>query len=267
MNRSMAFLIAFSPFALLGGLLASPSHASIQGVTTSGPGVTLTSVTVNRGGTNFVYPSGDLIGIDVTAFNGNANVILVGAGGAAPAPGSRATLLDGDFRLDTGIINPDPIVTAVGVTFNSPVINSLGTDIVFFEFDFADEGNDGLLISINGSTQTLLPDSGPFAGDFTSRVAVSTLGNVDSLAELERDPFSTANTNNTTQSAWGYSIDLSTFGVAPGASISSFTFGSAPNTATIDPVFIAGLPPVIPEPTSCLIWGLFGLVAMKRRRG
>lgn len=225
---------------LFAGMLAlscQQAFGVINSLTTEGDGVTLSTVTVD--GLN--YSLGDLIGVDITAFNGGTTVLLVESGGSAPASGSRAKLLDGDAKLNTGVINPDVGSMTASLDFDSAVRNTVGTDLFLLEYDPAsDNGNDGLQVTINGTTVTYGSSEGT---SLVSNVATSVLqstgtGNVDSLNELENDPF--VLNSNTTQDIFGYSVNLDDFGVAAGDTITSMSFGSS--GSTIDPVFVAGLP-------------------------
>ena len=140
-------------------------------------------------------------------------MILVPDGGSVPAVSSR-TLIE-DARLDTGIINPDLGATAVSIGFLAPVVNRPGTDAFLLEFDpnTVAERGDALQVQINGNT-VLFPSSEgvELLSNLAADVYQSTSGNVDTLAELENDAFTKI--SDTTQSIYGYPIDLSDFGIA-----------------------------------------------------
>ncbi len=121
------------------------------------------------------------------------------------------------------------------------MVNLPGTDAFLLEFDpnTVAERGDALQVQINGNT-VLFPSSEgvELLSNLAADVYQSTSGNVDTLAELENDAFT--KNSDTTQSIYGYPIDLSDFGIATErlhhvASI--WRIGH-----DIDPVFIAGLP-------------------------
>lgn len=236
--------------------IASPAFAVVNSL--SHTGNALDSVTVD----GFTHQVGDLIGVDLTAFNGGTSVLLTQNGVAVPAAGSRATLIE-DNRLDTGVINPDSGAMTATVNFLSAVRNQNGTDIILLEYDPSNEnGNDDLQVTINGITKLYANSEGvALTGGVAADVHSGTTGAVDTLAELESTGFN--KTSDTTQVIFGYSIDLSDFGLALDQTVTAMSFGS--NGTTIDPVFIAGV--VTPEPATALlgVMGVAGL-AMRRRK-
>ena len=90
----------------------------------------LVNLDIKRGGADFLYEPADLIGVDVSAFDGASGVVgLVGDGDAFPAAGDRAALLE-DNSFETGVINLDHNVTDLALQFEQPVTNGPGADIV-----------------------------------------------------------------------------------------------------------------------------------------
>lgn len=249
-------------FALMVLLAVSAGvQAGVTGITQTG--FVLETVTVDRNGTAYVYNETDLIDVDLTAFNGASGVLLVSNGGSVPAPGSRATLIE-DNRVDTGIINPDRGGDKMSFDLATPLVNSEGADLVVFEIDPSNESGDTLRAFINGIALNIASD-GPVLGAVSADVYSGTTGDVDSLTELETTAFT--KNSDPTQALFAYSIDLSDFGIALGASITSFQMGAALSGDTIDYVYVAGLPVgVVPEPASLSLLGLSSLMLIRRRR-
>jgi len=251
--------------ALVCLLSATRAGAAYVGLTTEADGYTLSSITLDRDGIENTYAASQLIGVDLTAFKGSGNsVLLLGAGQGIPSPGSRATLIE-DLRLDNGVINPATSPNdAVQFEFAAPVVNSRGEDMVLFEIaGTAGFDPDRALITINGVGRPI----GDLAGDLASftdtglNMTYSGVGQgsetIDTLAELESDTFPSIGTGNT-QNLAIITLDFSDFGVAPNATVTGFALRSATvQSDTIDPVFAAGLPEaIIPEPGTLLVWSL-----------
>ncbi len=143
--------------AILAGAPDSAHAVTIDSITTTGAAGDLQSVTVQRGAGLVTYSGGDLIGITVDAFDGlNFHVAFGEVGAGTPAPGTRAALLDGDLALATGLVNVDNTTGALGVTFDQPVVNSLGPDLVLFDI-----GNgEGIVVTVGGADVTYATRSG-----------------------------------------------------------------------------------------------------------
>ena len=256
-------MIRFLPTALIVLVFAPIASAGVVSLTTTGPGLTLDEVVVNRDGTNYTYQLSDLTGVTLTAFDGaSGSVILTQDGGPLPPTGSRATLIE-DARFDTGIINPDRSATAMSFDLASPLVNVAGVDLIMFEIDPASEGGDDFLVRINGITNTISPDINtgvitPSSDVYEASTTITT------LTQLEDNPSFTSSSGNIDQPVFAYSLDLSDFGISLGDSITSFEFGSVASGDTVDPVFVAGLP--IPEPGSILLLLAGSSLIMGRRR-
>ena len=63
---------------------------------------------------------------------------------------------------------------------------------------------------------------------------------VTNISDLESSVL-TLNNSDTSQTVWGIALDLSDFGVAAGASVTSLTIWSTSSSVSIDPVMVAGL--------------------------
>jgi hypothetical protein len=222
------------------------------------------SVKIDQQGVNFTYRVNDIIGFDLTAWNGAA--LLVGDGDPAPPIGSRAALLDEDLRFDTGVINSAASPTAAQIVFDQPVFNNRGDDILIFEFDNA-TALDPIQVRINGIDKTYgaADYTGQLFGPLPADVYGITAGN---LTQLENNGVSKI--SDTSQNLFAISINLSDFGIAKTTgSISSIEFGGVGGGENADFVFIAGLKsgnPSVPEPSTgmFLFFGV-GLMTFFRR--
>ena len=207
----------------------------------------LTSIEVDRGlaGTQEYTPA-NLIGVTLTCFDGLTDeVLFVPQGDPAPPMGTRATLMSDD-SLATGVINPDNEPDNYCVAFDQPVCNSHGPDILIFEIDpttGGSAGGDALQVSING--QTIGQNAWKLLSGFIPLTLYGTNPNAtpNTLADLETFDFNDSR-NVGDQAVYGIAIDLTDFGVAPGACVGSMMFAS---TAGVDPVMVAGLPGILDE--------------------
>jgi hypothetical protein len=249
---------------------------------TSGDVQTLQNLTVRRPGDwgCQTYAPEELIGIDVTHFNGASGGVILAAPGNVPPQGQRAALLQDDV-LNSGLINPGqgsgraapPEANTEGmeITFDTPVCNSAGPDIIFAEIE-QDTGspNSFWLSPTDFSDPNVLAhlytaadyiDQGPAGGVLVRNVSdSSTLAAVES-STLSGSTFHGAGYFN----VYAMAIDLSDLGFAPGARVSSLFLQSG-ESATVDPVFIAGLH-AIPEPSTLLLMSLgLGLLVVRRKR-
>lgn len=250
-------------------LVVGAAQASVNGITiadASSGNYTLTSVTVTRGASGIhTYLPNQLTNIDLTDVGATGSVLATQSGAGLPAVGNRAELLE-DNRMDTGVINP--VSTAADadfsfeVTFLHPVVNSDGEDILVFELG----GNDTTRFWINNDRANQSLDIAPanFSSDLLTGMpfdlySYNNAGDIDinTMAELESPTGFTFNSSSTS-SVNAAGIDLSSFGIPLGGTLSSLRFQAV--TGRIDPVMIVGLP-AVPEPASLalLIPGLLGL--------
>ena len=105
--------------------------------------INLTSLTLNRGGSEVTIPVNDLIGINVLGYDNAIETIpfegaILGTPNlpAGPAFGNRAALLDGDLAINTGVNNPSED-EGILFSFQSAITNGPGADLVIFEFGAA----------------------------------------------------------------------------------------------------------------------------------
>ena len=229
--------MTFRTFAFLSVLFISlPAKSApvpVTTVTTLGNQLTALSVNGNS------YPQAQLVLPTVTAFAaGGATVPIVPNGAGSPAVGARAALLQ-DWLLDSGLINPAVGASTVTVTFSTPIVNRTGADIVFMEINPGATA-DAMQVTINGTTQVVATASwGQTNFAAVSADLYSTGTSVASLAALESATL-TLNNAEISQNVHGVAIDLSDFGIAANASITTLSFGSS-GAVTFDPVFIAGI--------------------------
>ena len=127
--------------------------------------INLTSLTVNRGGSDVTFSVDDLVGINVLGYDNAIETIpfegaILGTPDlpAGPAFGDRAALLDGDVAINTGVNNPSED-EGILFEFQSAITNGPGADLVLLEFGAAA----GSPIPSDPSGNTLAPAGDPFA--------------------------------------------------------------------------------------------------------
>jgi hypothetical protein len=156
-------------------------------------------------------------------------------GGSAERDSRR---LVGDWLLDTGIINPAVGPATATVTFPQAIVNRAGPDLVFMEINPGSSA-DPMQVTINGTTRTVASGEWGATGYATASADVmSTPTTPATLAALEAASL-TVTSPEIAQAVFGVAIDLSDFGLAAGASITSVSYGAI-GAAPVDPVFIAG---------------------------
>jgi hypothetical protein len=249
-----------------------------------GPGIdTLESVTVQRAGRLQTYDVADLIGVKLMHFSATRNqnnLTLPGQVGftaaTLDAADARRGLLETDRLLTTGAINPggakspltaDPVLVGagmhggettpgLGVAFTRPVINSSGPDVILFDLQMITDPAEGDAFHVSPlrfapglRTHTVI------AYDIDSTSPESQLLAPFRLFSFESKPVSLADwlkvpTNSgrlvpVRSRGNAVAIDLSDLGYAPGASCEGLFIQDADDDkTTVDPVFIAGLPPL-----------------------
>ncbi|QNN21853.1 hypothetical protein HED60_06055 [Planctomycetales bacterium ZRK34] len=162
----------------------------------------------------------------------------------------RSSVIE-DLSINTGIAN----LMSGEFMFNAPVVNRPGIDFVLFDFGGQNEAFSITLNSVTQGYSTL--DTTVITGLLIE--AYSTTDPVTTVAELEAVSFP-ANTDSSASLTGAIGIDLDDFGLATGASATSFLFTST----NVDPLLIVGLP-AVPSP-SALPAGLLLLAAFVVRR-
>ena len=182
--NNFAPLVAVCFSALIGSASAQDSIVEIGTENAVGSDlINLTSLTINRGGSDVTISVDDLVGINVLGYDNAIDTLpfegaILGTPDlpAGPAVGNRAALLDGDVAINTGVNNPSE---AEGIIFgfDSAITNGAGADLVILEFGAAA----GSPIPSDPSGNTLAPAGDPFA-----------LAGVTSAAGSPADPARTA---------------------------------------------------------------------------
>jgi ferric-dicitrate binding protein FerR (iron transport regulator) len=240
----------------------------------------LTGVTLRRGGREITYDVRDLIGVQLIHFKNllkGGKFIATVTDGPDPAlaGGSRTALLEDDTNINTGVINPggsvvplatDPVMNdpedprrpntpGMAVRFRRPVVNDAGPDIVLFDFQpvIQPEYGDPFHVSplhftpgLRSHTVTRF-DMGTFSPE-AQVIAGFRLNQferpVTCLSDLRTIPFHGTNFK-VTSKLLAVGIDLSDLGYPPGATVEGIFIQDVLDDGNqIDPVFLAGLPPL-----------------------
>lgn len=248
----------------------------------------LRGVTVQRGGTLLRYGTGDLIGIDLIHYHsgGGARNITTVTGDVDPDTRDRldrrrAALLDRDANLNTGVINPggsreplardpvfhdpedplEPNTPGMAVRFRRPVVNSAGPDVVFFELQVIvhPERGDPFRVSPLRFSGGLKAHAVPsYDIDLASPEARTLAGfrlygfasPPRSLGDVLAGKHNRGSEYAVRAKALAVGIDLSDLGYRDGEAVDGLFFQDAQDDENlVDPVFIAGLPPVAPHRT------------------
>ena len=177
--------------------------------------VNLTSLTLNRGGSEVTIPIDDLIGINVLGYDNAIETIpfegaILGTPDlpAGPAIGNRAALLDGDNAINTGVNNPSEDEGLL-IGFQTSITNGPGADLIILEFGAAE----GSPIPSDPSGATLAPPGDPFS-----------LAGVTTAAGSPVDPTRTASFDSSAYSFIsenGLAADILFFNPADGEDFSS----------------------------------------------
>ncbi len=202
----------------------------------------------------------DLINVTVTDVD-DPSLIVILQDGSTTAPTDRTTLMS-DLRLDTGFAN----VESVEFTFNTPIVNRAGIDLLVFDYGgFTGQSRDDFVLTTpNSATQTYTNVTGVSNGtDLFTELADATTA-ITNVAELQASGFT--NFRGSVAGDQGVlGIELSDFGYAQGDTVASFVL----TTSNTDPVLILGIESAsipIPEPASVALVGLGGLCLLSRRR-
>jgi len=251
---------------------------------TGGPGIdTLETITVQRGGNVLTYHADELIGVTLLHMraNRNKNNLTLPGGTDVPvgplkAAATRRGLLETDRLLTTGVINPggaaeplasdpqlasdagsaDDLTPGLAFSFNRPVRNDAGPDLVLFELQMLTDPPESdafrlspLRFSPELRTHTVNAydiDSTSPESQLLARFRLFTFsrlpGSLDDLLTLSTNAGSLLPVR---ARANAVAIDLSDLGYAAGATCDGLFLQDADDDkTTVDPVFIAGLPPL-----------------------
>jgi hypothetical protein len=221
------------------------------------------------------YTKDDLIEPILTSYTWRGDpALLVNHGESVPPPGTRTSLLTSDFRLDTGLAQLATGTGAATLTFDTPLINGVGPDLVLFEVD-PDDFADGVSVRVNTRVRE-------YAGTaFGPPMTIQWFdgywrygGNPNSVAEFETGTYLPGvPVFDQFQPVFGIAIDLNDFAVAHLDAVSTVSFGSLSESGPafydyLDPVLFMGINSAIPEPSSAvlLLLGGFSTVFLQRRR-
>ena len=256
---------------------ATTAAAALISVTTANIGglQVLTSVTVDRGQPlPSTFTGNSLVDIDVNHWHStDAGSNALSVGGTDPGVGNRATLIDGDLAVNTGMVNPgeqaalsvaqqatvgpaNSTLNGLGVTFGGGgLVNNPGDDVIVFVY--SQEGNpDGFIVSrVDG----VLGSTAITSGDYTVTAAGLTTGiinsNETSLNAFEAGGW-VVNSTAHTQPYFGVAIDLSDLGYLAGAAAAGLFFADGPGDMNVNFTLIRGLPVSVPEGSTLSMLGL-----------
>lgn len=243
----------------------------------------LKSVTVQRGGKQYQYEVEDLIGIELTHYTGKSFLTRndgIDPGNDGDPRTLRRHLLDQDTCLLTGVVNPGgadgPLTTppvmnrtedpnhpntpGMAVRFREPVVNDAGPDIVLFELQVivhTTAGDAFYATPLPFSSQLKTHKIEQFDIDLASPEAQllekfwlhifhqKQKDGIHSLDELETETGNGGNWHVVGAKALAVGIDLSDLGIPEGQTVEGlFLQDAQDNQDIIDPVFIAGFPPL-----------------------
>ncbi len=233
---------------------------------TTGPGghaEELLTVTVQRNGVAQTFGRDELIRSRLSNFTSvEKSAALCVLLGAEPPVGEQRPDLLHDWSLVTGVINPAPRGTfpelndaeGLEITFDEPVVNGPGPDVVLFDLQILvhDEAGDAVRISpvdpppgvhslkIRGFDLDL---TCPQALDLCDYQTLDTTGPIRSMDELRTAVLKPRIPRCLRAKCLATAIDLSAMGYAPGARVSRLLLQTDPGDASaIDPVLVVGLP-------------------------
>ena len=260
-----------------------PTPAGSATTAAAGDGIdTLETISVQRGGTSRTYGVEQLIGVTPLHFRAGRNHNNLTTPGTVPftaamlAATDRRALLESDRLLTTGLINPggsktplsaDPVLAAdeatradttpgLAVRFVRPVINDAGPDVVFLDLQMVTDPQQGDAfhvspLSFAAGLRSHTVDA--YDIDLTSPESrllarfrlFGLTRQARSLDDLLTIPTNGGSEMTVRARAAAVGIDLSDLGYPTGAAVEGLFFQDADDDTTIvDPVFIAGLPPL-----------------------
>ncbi|QDT55995.1 FecR protein [Caulifigura coniformis] len=235
---------------------------------TTGPGghaEELLTVTVQRAGKVETYGRDDLIRSRLSNFAGieKSSVLCVLLGASDPLGEKRLELLN-DWSLVTGVVNPArrgviPELNGsegIEVTFDEPVTNGPGPDIVLFDLHLLVHGESGDPVWITPVepppgveplriTAFDLDLTCPQALELCDYQVYDATAPIRSMQELQEATLKSRIPRCMRAKCLATAIDLSAMGYQPGARVTRLLLQhDATDVSAIDPVLIVGLPAV-----------------------
>jgi len=223
----------------------------------------LQSVTVQRGGRVRVYARDQLTQGRLTQFVSrvNAAVCTTHQGEGLPEGPARLDLLNTDWSLVTGIINPrapaadsgpDLNAPIFSVTFDPPVVNGPGPDVLVFDLQLLVYPKEGDLVRVvsgdPGRSGLVEIDhfdidlTSPYALDLVPHKTFKAQAAISSIDDLITGDFQHGRQTHVNAKGLVAGIDLSDLGYSPGESLQHLVFLETGEPYGIDPVLIVGLP-------------------------
>ncbi len=248
---------------------------------TGGGAEELRAVTVQRGGRAYTYAVDDLIGIEVAHFKAtlsSSGMTTVSADTDPAEDGNSQTLrtglLDADWNLNTGLINPggsevsltsDPVINdpenadarntpGLAIRFKQPIVNDLGPDVVLFDLHVIVHPDAGDPFHVSPlrfrpglKSHTISEFDIRLSSPEAQKLAGFHLFRFDeaatSLSHLEQLGHNGGVYHVVGAKALAVGIDLSDLGYEPGERVEGLFIQDTENDMNyIDPVFIGGLP-------------------------
>jgi len=244
----------------------------------------LTSVSIQRGGQVYDYSIDELIPIEVTKFQSDLDLEPSGYLCGFRSTPIRVERGLEDGRLTTGLINfggqplplalhfvvgPEPNTASdttpgLGVRFRTPVVNDLGPDLVLFEVQSFLNPPEGdpfhvypLVDRAGLKSHTVTKYDVTIDSPISRRIAPLVFHRfpfpIQSISDLNAVAASASATVSRNQfHVVAVAIDLSDLGFQVGEQVEGLFFQHAvtmdsEGKSKVDPVFIAGLPPIVPE--------------------
>ncbi|QNN22572.1 PEP-CTERM sorting domain-containing protein [Planctomycetales bacterium ZRK34] len=257
-NAGIALLAASVLSGLTAGAKAAPVDITDITNVSLGSGGVVNSMTVQIGGgpgTDTLLQS-DLINVTLTGYTDSDNAQLtLTDGGSVPSP--VASVVE-DFSIDSGIANP----SSATFTFNAPVVNRPGADIILVDVG---GNNDALTVAIGSEDVAYIAstaDYSGFAGRAFDIMQSDGGGPFTSVSDLNNATFSLASSTSSSNRNF-LLIELDDFLVASGDSITALTI----TASEYDPMAVFGIAyTAIPEPASMTLFAAAGGLCMLRRR-
>lgn len=208
--------------------------------------------------------------------NATNTVTVFGTPDTSPPEGVDRLSLISDAALNTGIFNPRAALPGITLTFERPLINGPGEDLVLFELTVGvGQTPDPVTIrradgtgparNVN-SGQYQISDLIPIDGTpitYLVTVGDSQFATLDDLTNAPVTPSAVSNPK------WhAIAINLNALGLAEGESIQSLSIISGDRTRGVDLLLVAGLPPyvTVPEPQGLILVSLASIILAMLKR-